>query len=205
MPLKKPVVFNTTFAQYTGTEIIGQGGAGHIYRATDDAGSVYAIKLLTATKPNSEKMKRFKNEVEFCRNHDHKNVIKVVDHGAFLDGNQFAPFYVMPLYTSSLRKLLDAGIPHGKVLPYFNQLLDGVEAAHLYGVTHRDLKPENVLYDQRNDLLLIADFGIAYFEEEIIYTAVETKENDRLANFQYAARSSEDEAQQKITAPIYML
>ncbi len=187
MLLKNPVVFNTTFAQYTSTEIIGEGGAGRIYKATDDAGSVYAIKLLTAAKPNSETMKRFKNEVQFCSKHDHKNIIKVVDHGVLPDGNKLAPFYVMPLYTASLRDLLGAKIPHDKVLPYFSQLLDGVEAAHLYGVTHRDLKPENVLYDESRDLLLVADFGIAYFEEEAIYTAVQTKESQRLANFQYAA------------------
>ena len=79
MLLNNPVVFHTTFAQYTGTEIIGEGGAGRIYKATGDDGSVYAMKLLTAAKPNSEKMKRFQNEVQFCSKHDHKNIIKVVD------------------------------------------------------------------------------------------------------------------------------
>jgi len=92
MLLKNPVVFNTTFAQYISTEIIGEGGAGRIYKATDDAGSVYAIKLLTAAKPNSETMKRFKNEVQFCSKHDHKNIIKVVDHGVLPDGNKLLHF-----------------------------------------------------------------------------------------------------------------
>jgi serine/threonine protein kinase len=44
-----------------------------------------------------------------------------------------------------------------------------------------------VLYDEQRDLLLIADFGIAHFEEEALYTSVETHPNARLANFQYAA------------------
>jgi serine/threonine protein kinase len=87
MLLKNPVVFHTTFALYTGTEIIGEGGVGRIYKATDDTGSMYAIKLLTAAKPYSEKMKRFKNEVQFCSKHDHKNIIKVVDHGVLPMGS----------------------------------------------------------------------------------------------------------------------
>jgi len=66
-------------------------------------------------------------------------------------------------------------------------MLDGVEAAHLLGVNHRDLKPENVLYDERSKTLVVADFGAAEFTEEELYTVVETKPGERIANFQYAA------------------
>ncbi len=93
----------------------------------------------------------------------------------------------MPLYDGSLRTLLAAGIPAEKVLYYFSQLLEGVEAAHLQKVVHRDLKPENVLYDESQDRLLVADFGIAHFEVEDFYTDAETSPNDKLANIQYAA------------------
>jgi serine/threonine protein kinase len=187
MSLKKPIIFQTTFAQYTGTDIIGEGGAGRIYRATDDTGNVYAIKLLDSAKATSEKAKRFKNELLFSQRNEHQNIITVIDHGIFIDGKKHSPFYIMPLYKGSLRTLLDTGIPSDKVLFYFLQLLDGVEAAHLLKVIHRDLKPGNVLYDESQDRLLIADFGIARFEEEALYTDVETSPNARLANFQYAA------------------
>lgn len=69
----------------------------------------------------------------------------------------------------------------------FTQILDGVEAAHLQGAVHRDLKPENVLVDQTTDTVAIADFGIAQFTEDILFTLVETRAEQRLANFQYAA------------------
>lgn len=68
----------------------------------------------------------------------------------------------------------------------FSQILDGVEAAHLARVWHRDLKPENMLASDNNNVV-VADFGIAHFEEEEIYTAVETKVAARMANFQYSA------------------
>jgi serine/threonine protein kinase len=100
---------------------------------------------------------------------------------------QKVPFYVMPMYQTTLRGLMKARIEPDRVLPLFSQVLDGVEAAHLMGVWHRDLKPENILCDQDRGAIVVADFGIAHFEEEEIYTAVETRNADRLANFQYAA------------------
>jgi serine/threonine protein kinase len=103
-----------------------------------------------------------------------------------LDGRD-APFYVMPRYASTLRDKITAVIPPEHVLRLFAGLLDGVEAAHLKGVVHRDLKPENVLYDAQRDALVVGDFGVAHFEDDERYTAVETRPGTRLANFQYAA------------------
>jgi len=97
------------------------------------------------------------------------------------------PFYVMPLYGCTLRTLIGDGIEHDRVLPLFDQVLSGVQAAHLKGVFHRDLKPENILCNRAAGQLIVADFGIAHFEEDELLTAVETKEQDRLANFNYAA------------------
>jgi len=82
---------------------------------------------------------------------------------------------------------MERGLSPDRILRYFDHLLDGVEAAHLKGVIHRDLKPENVLYDAPHDALVVADFGIAHFAEDELFTLVETRPNDRLANFQYAA------------------
>jgi serine/threonine protein kinase len=187
MSLRKPIVFETPFNQYNGTDIIGEGGAGRVYIATGDDNNAYAIKLLDSKKATRQKMKRFKNEVEFCSRNRHPNIIAVSDNGNVVDGKKYSPFYVMTLYAGSLRKLLEAGISPDKVLYYFSQLLDGVEAAHLQNVIHRDLKPENVLYDETQDHLLVADFGIAHFEVEDFYTDAETSPNDKLANIQYAA------------------
>jgi serine/threonine protein kinase len=185
--LNKPFVFITTFATYTATHIIGEGGSGRIFEATDDARGIFAIKWLDPAKASKEKVKRFKNELQFCLRNEHANILTVIDHGVFIEEEGKSPFYVMPLYDGSLRNLLQTGISPHKVLSYFAQILDGVEAAHIQGVVHRDLKPENILYATNDDRLLIADFGIAHFGEDELYTAVETKDSSRLANFQYAA------------------
>lgn len=123
MPLKKPIIFETAFAYYTGTDLIGEGGAGRIYRAVDDAGNVYAIKLLLAEKATRKNRKRFKNEISFGSAKQHRNIITIADYGVLTEGTKPSPFYVMPLYSSSLRTLMERGIPQEKVLPYFGQLL----------------------------------------------------------------------------------
>ncbi len=187
MSLKKPLIFETTFATFTATEILGEGGAGRVYKASDEAGAVFAVKLLDPAKANKDKLKRFKNELLFGQRNKHSNIITVVDHGIFKDTKKSAPFYVMPYYHASLRSLLPERLDKNNTLTYFAQLLNGVEAAHLQKIVHRDLKPENVLYDQNADALLVADFGVAHFEEEELYTLIETAPNTRLANFQYAA------------------
>ena len=173
----------TSYDTYTIREQIGQGGNGFVYQVTSSSGSEFALKLLDPRTATEEKRKRFRNELGFCERNSHKNIITVIDRGLFED----ALFYVMPCYWGSLRDLMKSVIEHQKILPIFSQILDGVEAAHLQNVIHRDLKPENILFDHASETAVIADFGIAHFEEEELITAVETKDGFKLANFQYAA------------------
>lgn len=183
---KKPLTFETPFDTYTSSAIIGEGGAGRVYVVTNSAGEEFALKCLAPERIRSERLKRFKNEIQFCQRHNHSNIVKVLDTGATLIKEVKCPFYVMNRYSSTLRTLMGKLKPDD-IMTLFSQILNGVEAAHLAEVWHRDLKPENVLYEQRENRVLVADFGIAHFEEEEIYTAVETRVADRLANFQYSA------------------
>ena len=200
MSPKTPKVFETTFTTFAATDILGEGGSGRVYKAIDEAGTVFAVKVLDPSKTNKEKLKQFKNELLFGQRNQHRNIITVVDHGTLKDTNRTSPFYVMPYYHTSLRSLLTARLDRNQVPRYFAQLLDGVEAAHLQGVVHRDLKPENVLYDRQTETLVVADFGVAHFQEEELYTVVETAPNTRLANFQ--SRISDLAA---LTARVYTL
>jgi eukaryotic-like serine/threonine-protein kinase len=181
--MKKPKSLTTTFCVYSIIDIIGQGGSGIVYSATDQDGEQVAIKCLDPRLASRDKLKRFKNELSFCSKTEHPNLIKVVDHGITADGESF---FVMQRYDSSLRALIGE-LEHKPAIEVFARLLDGVEAAHKLGVVHRDLKPENILVRNSGEILVVADFGIARFEEDALYTAVETRDDTRLANFVYAA------------------
>lgn len=184
MGYKKGERLQTAFETYTVQSQRGAGGSGEVYEVVDSDGSRFAAKILNKERTDRSRLKRFKNEIYFCTKNAHKNIVPVLGHGVTTDGSSF---YVMPLYAGTLRELMLKRIPPEAVLPYFDQVLSGVEAAHLLSVWHRDLKPENVLFSASDDRLVVADFGIAHFEEEDLLTAVETQNQDRLANFEYAA------------------
>jgi serine/threonine protein kinase len=184
---KQPQVFESALETYEAIELIGEGGSGRVYKVQSTDGKNFAIKCLAPEKLTSEKIKRFKNELAFCRKSPHKNIVSVLDDGFILNGGKKAPFYVMPLYQKTLQKNLDEGIAPHRILAFFANILDGVEAAHIKGVWHRDLKPANILIEEDGNGLVIADWGVAHFEEEQMQTLHDTKAGQRLGNFAYSA------------------
>lgn len=183
-----PTSFDTAFETYEviGT-MLGEGGAGRVYPVKNESNERFALKCLSPERITTERRKRFKNEIAFCSKYEHRNIIQVLDSGISIIKGVKCSFYVMPEFPSTLRKLLDQGIPHENALVLFDQILDGIDAAHKLKAFHRDLKPENILYDPTKNLIVIADFGIAHFEEDIIATLVETKMGAKMANLGYSA------------------
>jgi len=206
MPKKQQIIFETAFNSYqSGLQFI-QGGTGTVVKAEDESHQTYAVKYLSPESITSERVKRFKNELFFCEKYDHPNIVKVSDWGWIQLKGKKCPFYVMPFYESTLRQLLNNKIPSKQILPFFSQILDGVEAAHFLNVWHRDLKPENILVDPDREVLAVADFGIAHFAEPLLQTMIETNPRSRLANFQYAApEQREREGKIDARADIYAL
>lgn len=180
--MKKPKTLSTAFSAYTVVRSIGQGGNGYVYEAIEDGVQV-AVKVLDQDRATKEKLKRFENEYRFCSVERHSNIIRVLEYGLTDDGS---PFFTMPLYAGSIRELIGK-LNEDQCFSVVTQILDGVEAAQKLGVIHRDLKPENILYSDDIKNIVLTDFGIAEFGEEELFTAVETKDGTRLANFQYAA------------------
>jgi serine/threonine protein kinase len=180
---KRLVAWETAVDRYTLGPSIGSGGSGTVCEATDSAGQPRAIKALDLDKATSARRKRFQNELQFCMTTRHQNVVRVEDYGVSPEG---APFFVMARYPRTLRQQLAQSMKPDESVRLFAGILDGVEAAHQLGAWHRDLKPENILI-HGTGVPVVADFGIAHFEQEELYTAVETRDNERLANFQYAA------------------
>jgi serine/threonine protein kinase len=179
--------FKTAFDTYTELEQIGEGGSGRVFKVTDASSHVYAIKTLDPKKAKGDSLKRFKNELFFCLRNKHENILQVFDYGIIHTDEGEIPFYVMCYYSKTLRQLMDGKLSGDTILHYFSQILNGVEVAHLQGIWHRDLKPENILIEPAQSRLVVADFGIAHFTEDEIYTLVGTKQIDRMANFNYAS------------------
>lgn len=193
--ITKNQIFETTFNTYTALKLISKGGSGKVYKVQNKDSNIYALKCLKKFDVSSENKKRFSSESSFLQRNSHPNIITALDSGFIIIKNIKHPFYVMKYYDKTLRDLINKGINAKKILPLFLMILNGIEEAHKNGIFHRDLKPENILFDSDSENLAIADFGIAHFTQKFLLTAIETRPNQKLANFQYAAPEQRERGQ----------
>jgi serine/threonine protein kinase len=178
-------VFSTALGEYEELEIIGQGANGTVHKVRDGEGRQFALKVLRKELVGGTKQKRFQNELKFCMTASHPNIIAVTDHG-LIPPDQ-VPFFVMPLFESTLRRAMINGIEPAQIPQILHQLALAMEFAHQRDIVHRDLKPENILCNSDLTTVVVADFGIAHFHEDLLVASVQTTDHERLANFAYAA------------------
>lgn len=189
MGSKRKTVLRTAFETHTIQAERGQGPCGRVLEALDGSGQPCAIKLLDPALTGPSALKRAAVELRFCSRRPHKNIAPVLDRG--LHGTRGA-FYVMPLYARSLRQAIGEGIPQANVLRLFGQILDGMEAAHLYEMWHGDLKPENILLSADGRDVVIADFGMKHFLHRG-HTSADESQAACSGAFSYAAPEQKQE------------
>src|SRR5471032_2408210 len=141
--------------------LLGRGGMGEVYRATDlTLGQSVALKFLPQEAARNQRLlERFHGEVRVARLVSHPNVCRVYDIGQ-VEGVPFISMeYVDGEDLASL--LLRIGrLPPDKALETARKLCAGLAAAHDKGVIHRDLKPQNIMLNKRGEVLIM-DFGLA--------------------------------------------
>src|SRR2546421_2205988 len=146
--------------------LIGLGGMGAVYRASDTFEmQQVAIKVISTTGNSSDvttAVERFRREARYAHQLHHKNIVPILNFGQ--DGNLL--YLVMPLITGgTLKALLKAEqpLPIALAQRYLNELADAIDAIHAHPqrIVHRDIKPSNLLIHQDDGRLVIADFGIA--------------------------------------------
>ena len=184
-PKKSKRQFHTALNIYEDQGLLGEGGSGTVHRVSDDDGNLYALKLLREECLGGKRQKRFQHELNFCMKASHPNIVQVVDYGLF--GSKECPFFVMPMFESTLRKAMKQGLKHDRIPQVVHQIIQALEFAHGREIFHRDLKPENILCSADLSSVVLADFGIAHFSEDALLSAIETGNQERLANFAYAA------------------
>ncbi|MGB6945665.1 MAG: protein kinase [Bryobacteraceae bacterium] len=140
---------------------LGEGGMGAVYKARDhELDRLVALKVIRPELAgHPDILRRFKQELILARQVTHKNVVRIFDLGN-ADGRKFITMdYIEGRDLKSI--LVERGkLPPGEVVPIFQQICRGLEAAHVEGVVHRDLKPQNVMVDDAGRVWLM-DFGLA--------------------------------------------
>lgn len=156
--------------RYRLEKLLGKGGMGAVYEATDlRINRRVAVKILSGAKfGNREALRRFEREAQSAGRLNHRNIVTVFDYGVL---STEGAFLVMELVGGeSLSQIFkrEGKLDLETVFKWFSQILDGVEKAHRSGIIHRDLKPDNIFVerDQSGDKrLCILDFGLARLNE----------------------------------------
>ena len=143
--------------RYQIEELLGSGGMGHVYRATDRE-LAREVALKTMRVASEDMLARLRREVRLASRVTHENVIRLYDLVA-ADGVHFV---TMELVRGvSLRAQLANGpLPVPQAVEIARQCARGLEAAHKASVVHRDFKPENVLLGS-DGRVVVVDFGVA--------------------------------------------
>ena len=143
---------------------IGVGGMGEVYKARDtNLRREVAIKVLPEEfSQDRERLARFEREARLLASLNHPNI--AILYG--LEESNGTRFLVMELVDGETlgARIAQGPIPITEVLPLFEQIAEGLEAAHEGGVIHRDLKPANINITP-DGTPKILDFGLAKEQE----------------------------------------
>ena len=144
--------------RYLIRRLIGGGGAGAVYEASDqERGAVVALKIL-GPGPGSSR-RDLERELLVARQIASPHVVRILDIGEI----QGVAYLTMPYIPGGdLADILkhQGRLPLDRVLAISRHVAKGLAAAHAAGIVHRDLKPENILIDADGSAL-ITDLGLA--------------------------------------------
>jgi serine/threonine protein kinase len=149
----------TTLSGYRIDGVLGQGGMGIVYEATQlSLNRVVALKVLAPHLGADHNFtERFRREGQIQATLEHPNIVTIYeaglsDHGLFL---------AMRLVRGpNLKKLIVAGeLDAPRTLRLLSPIADALDTAHAAGLIHRDIKPQNILIAGR-DHPFLADFGL---------------------------------------------
>jgi serine/threonine protein kinase len=151
-----------TFAGHRIEGVLGRGGMGVVYRATDlRLNRQTALKVIApALSADEDFRRRFQRESELAASVRQQNVVTIYQAGE-ADGRVYVTMELVQ--GTDLRGLLaERGrLDLGTAAAIVTQTAAALDAAHASGLVHRDVKPANVLIAAASPLrVYLTDFGL---------------------------------------------
>ncbi len=171
------------FDGYRIDRVIGRGGMGVVYAATEVAlGRHVALKVMAPMLADDAQFRaRFQRESRLAAAIGHAHVVPVYRAGE--SGGRL--FLAMQLIDGpSLDVLIPLAAPRAARL--LDQVAAALDAAHALGLVHRDVKPGNVLV-AAGDHAYVTDFGLAIARDERLGGAPVTEVGDFAGSLDYTA------------------
>ena len=159
-----PIVIGRQFGPYRVESLLGVGGMGTVYRATDTVlARQVAIKILSAdVAADPEWVARFRREAQALAALNHPNIGAIYGFETLDVGTGSALGLVLELVEGPTlaEKLKPGPLSIEDGLAVAEQIAEALDAAHQQGIIHRDLKPGNIKV--RDDgTVKVLDFGLA--------------------------------------------
>ena len=163
----------TRLGPYEIVSLLGAGGMGEVYRATDSRlGRTVALKVLPEEFLEGEENRaRFEREAKLLAGLNHPNIAAVYSFEEISSSSSSSSsstsspvtrhVLVMELIEGEtlMARLAKGPMALDQLLPIGMQIADALDKAHRQGIVHRDLKPGNVMLTKGGAKLL--DFGLA--------------------------------------------
>jgi len=151
-----------TMENYEKVLKIGEGTYGVVYKARslrDD--SMVALKRIRLDQDDEGVPSTAIREISLLKELRHENVVSLLE----VIHEETKLYLVFEYLDLDLKKHMDS-TPHVLndrmvVKGYVYQMCAGIAFCHSHRVLHRDLKPQNLLIDTTNNVLKLADFGLA--------------------------------------------
>ncbi|MHB8693387.1 MAG: serine/threonine-protein kinase [Solirubrobacteraceae bacterium] len=149
----------TILEGYRVDSVLGEGGMGTVYRATQlSLNRVVALKLLAAELSDDPGFRaRFELEGRLQAGLDHQHIVTVYEAGRTEQGL----FLAMRLIDGPTLKdlILGGQLDSRRALRILAQVAQALDEAHAAGLIHRDIKPQNILIG-KGDHAYLCDFGL---------------------------------------------
>ncbi len=145
---------------YNVIALIGEGGMGQVYRATDtQLGRDVALKILPdAFAADPDRLARFQREAQVLASLNHPGIAAI--YGIEKSDDTQALVLELVEGPTLADRIAKGPIPLDEALPIAKQITEALEAAHEAGVIHRDLKPANIKV-REDETVKVLDFGLA--------------------------------------------
>jgi len=153
------ILSGITLGRFAIHELLGKGGMGEVYRATDlRLKRQVALKRVASHLRGDERSRqRLWKEAEWASRLTDAHIAAV--HDVIEEENEL--FIVMEFVDGqTLRERLAAPLSISEFLPMARECALGLAAAHRAGVFHHDIKPENIMLAHSGQLKIL-DFGVA--------------------------------------------
>jgi serine/threonine protein kinase len=151
----------TTFGGFRIERILGHGGMGIVYLATElRLDREVALKVIRSDLAGDDDFRaRFRSESRTAAAVEDPRVVTVFGAGES-DGLLYVAMRYVP--GSDLGRLVETKgpLPPDEAARLIAQVADGLDAVHAAGLVHRDVKPHNVIVGDDGDAHL-TDFGLA--------------------------------------------